>query len=224
MIEQNLEILKKEIDFNKVCVVAVSKTKSVDMIEEAYNLGIRDFGENKVQEFVKKYEYFKEKGYSDIKWHFIGHLQTNKVKYIVDKVYMIHSVDRLKLYNKIKNECIKKESFVNILIQVNATKEEQKSGVYLSKFNDLYSKIREDNFENIKLKGLMTIGPTNGDKNQIIESFKKTKNIYDNIKADNENIEYLSIGMSGDYKLAIEEGSNMVRIGSLIFGKRSYDL
>ena len=197
-------------------MVAVSKTKPVDAIMEAYNVGQRDFGENKVQELRDKITELPK----DIKWHFIGKLQTNKVKYLVDNVELIHTLSSLKLLNKIEGEFAKANKIANLLIQINIGREENKNGILEEELEALIVAI--ENCEFVKVKGIMVILPK-GDEESNRYYFRKSKTIFDTLKKKNyKNIvmDTLSMGMSGDYKIAIDEGSNLVRVGSGIFGNR----
>ena len=204
-----------------VTPIAVSKTKPLPMLEEVYSLGIRDFGENKVQELVDKAEQLPD----DIRWHMIGHLQRNKVKYIVDKVYMIHSVDSLRLAEEISKEAVKRGIIVNILIEVNVAGEESKFGVTPEDTPGLVQEI--SHLPGILVRGLMTIAPfvENAEDNRIF--FSALKKLYVDItnkNIDNVRMDYLSMGMTGDYEVAIEEGASFVRVGTGIFGERSYQV
>ena len=204
-----------------VTLIAVSKTKPLPMLEEVYSLGIRDFGENKVQELVDKAEQLPD----DIRWHMIGHLQRNKVKYIVDKVYMIHSVDSLRLAEEISKEAVKRGIIVNILIEVNVAGEESKFGVTPEDTPGLVQEI--SHLPSILVRGLMTIAPfvENAEDNRIF--FSALKKLYVDItnkNIDNVRMDYLSMGMTGDYEVAIEEGASFVRVGTGIFGERSYQV
>ena len=204
-----------------VTLIAVSKTKPLPMLEEVYSLGIRDFGENKVQELVDKAEQLLD----DIRWHMIGHLQRNKVKYIVDKVYMIHSVDSLRLAEEISKEAVKRGITVNILIEVNVAGEESKFGVTPEDTPGLVQEI--SHLPGILVRGLMTIAPfvENAEDNRIF--FSALKKLYVDItnkNIDNVRMDYLSMGMTGDYEVAIEEGASFVRVGTGIFGERSYQV
>lgn len=206
---------------SEVTLIAVSKTKPVEMLKEAYAYGCRDFGENKVQELVEKYEALPK----DIRWHMIGHLQRNKVKYIVDKVYMIHSVDSLRLAEEISKEAIKKNVSVKILIEVNAANEETKFGTTCENARQLIRDIAK--LPGICIKGLMTIAPfvENAEENRIY--FKKLKKLAVDIMNENiDNIcmEILSMGMTGDYPVAVSEGATYVRVGTGIFGIRQYHM
>lgn len=201
---------------NDIKLIAVSKTKSKEMILEAYNVGQRDFGENKVQELIEKEESLPK----DIRWHLIGKLQTNKVKYLVGKVYLIHSLSSIKLLDKIESEFSKKDTIANVLIQINIGREESKSGVLEEDLNTLIEAIELCNY--VKVKGIMVIIPKGNDESNRFY-FKKSKEIFEylkNKKYKNIKMEILSMGMSNDYKVAIEEGSNMIRIGTGIFGSR----
>jgi pyridoxal phosphate enzyme (YggS family) len=208
--KESIELLKKEL--GRTLLVAVSKTKSNDAIMEAYNLGIRDFGENYVQELISKMDSLPD----DIRWHLIGHLQTNKVKDIVKRnIYLIESVDSIKLANTINKEAIKNEKIVNILIEVNIVDDPNKTGCRLDELDNLINEVNK--LSNINLKGLMAIGPITDDSKEIIKYFKQMKKLKDKYK-----LELLSMGMSSDYKEALECGTDIVRIGTKIFGKRNY--
>ena len=206
----------------KVQLIAVSKTKPLPMLEEAYTAGIRDFGENKVQELVDKYEQLPK----DIRWHMIGHLQRNKVKYIVDKVFLIHSVDSYRLAEEISKEAVKKQVQVNILLEVNIAGEDSKFGLSDSEETISLAKAVAK-LPGICIKGLMTVAPytENPEENRIF--FAKLRQLAVDIKnenIDNVSIEILSMGMTGDYEVAIEEGATYVRVGTGIFGERDYGL
>lgn len=206
-------------DPEDVTLIAVSKTKPVEMLREAYEYGCRDFGENKVQELLDKYEVMPR----DIRWHMIGHLQRNKVKYIVDKVYLIHSVDSLRLAEEISKEAVKKNVCVNILVEVNVANEETKFGTTCEEVKQLVQDIAK--LPNICVKGLMTIAPfvENAEKNRPF--FSKLKKISVDImeeNIDNITMENLSMGMTGDYTVAVSEGATYVRVGTGIFGVRQY--
>ncbi len=203
----------------EVTLIAVSKTKPVEMLEEAYKEGCRHFGENKVQELVDKYEVMPK----DIKWHMIGHLQRNKVKYIVDKVYMIHSVDSLRLAEEISKEALKKNVAVSVLIEVNVAGEETKFGVAPSKTEELVREIAV--LPGIAVKGLMTIAPyveNPEDNRRYFAALKQLSVDITKKNIDNVSMNVLSMGMTGDYTVAIEEGASFVRVGTGIFGERQY--
>ena len=218
-IKDNIEALEKEIP-NGVKLLAVSKTKPLSDLEEAYEAGIREFGENKVQELVAKEEEF----HKDVKWHFIGGLQTNKVKYLVGKVCLIHSLSSIKLLKQIEKEFGKKNEIANVLIEINIGREESKGGILEEELEDMLSEIEKCNF--VKVKGIMVIIPK-GDSDSNRAYFKRTREIFESLKTrefKNIKMEILSMGMTHDYKIAIEEGSTLVRIGEGIFGKRNYNI
>lgn len=206
---------------SEVTLIAVSKTKPVELLQEAYDSGARDFGENKVQEIVAKYDELPH----DIRWHMIGHLQTNKVKYIADKVYMIHSVDTKKLAETISKEAGKAGRVIPVLIEVNVAKEDTKYGIMPEECEDFIRSI--SNLPGIAIKGLMTIAPfvENGEENRAY--FQTLKQLSVDImqkNIDNVSMEFLSMGMSGDYEVAVEEGASFIRVGTGIFGEREYQL
>ena len=205
--------------YSDVTLIAVSKTKPVEMLNEIYDEGIREFGENKVQEMCEKIEQMP----SDIKWHMIGHLQRNKVKYIVGKVELIHSVDTYRLAEEINIQAKKQNVIVPILVEVNIAHEESKFGISAEDAILLVEEISK--LENICIKGLMTIAPyvENPEDNRLY--FRKIKQLsvdITNKNIDNVSMEILSMGMTGDYMVAIEEGATMVRVGTGIFGERNY--
>ena len=222
-IRNNIEEVKKGISSTgseqDVLLVAVTKTHSPDEINEAIDCGITDIGENKVQEILDKYDKVKP-----VRWHMIGHLQTNKVKYIIDKVCLIHSVDSLKLAKEINKRAAAHDKVMDILIQVNAAHEESKWGIDPKDTGALINEILE-NCPNVRIKGLMSVAPYADDQDEIRPFFAEVKQLYDEYaKIDHEMIdfEYQSMGMSHDYLTAIEEGSNLVRVGTAIFGARVY--
>ena len=230
MLRENLQEVEERIqeacrragrDRSEVTLVAVSKTKPVSMLKEAYDLGVRVFGENKVQGIREKYEALPK----DIEWHMIGHLQTNKVKYIADKVSLIHSVDSLRLAETIEKEAVKHNRIVDILIEVNVAEEESKFGIKTSEVLALAENVVQ--LPHIRLRGLMTIAPfvENPEKNRAI--FANLHELYVDIKdknIDNGTVSILSMGMTNDYEVAIEEGATMVRVGTGIFGARDYSV
>lgn len=229
MIEENIKQVEDNItkacqksgrDRSEVTLICVSKTKPVSMVEEAYNAGQRDFGENKVQEINDKFPVLP----NDINWHLIGHLQRNKVKYIINKVHLIHSVDSVRLAEQIQNEASKAGKIMNILIQVNVANEDTKFGLQIAETEDVVREIAT--FPNIHICGLMTIAPftDNPESNRIF--FRKLKQLSVDIKSkniDNVSMDCLSMGMTGDYQVAIEEGATLVRVGTGIFGERIYN-
>lgn len=206
---------------NEVTLIAVSKTKPAEMIQELYDAGCRNFGENKVQELIDKYEILPK----DICWHMIGHLQRNKVKYIVDKVSLIHSVDSLRLAQTIEKEAEKKNCVVDILIEINMAREESKYGIYPEELEALLREI--SHLSHIRVKGLMTVAPNvkNPEENRkIFTEMKKLSVDIAKKNIDNIIMSILSMGMSNDYNIAVEEGANMVRVGMSIFGARNYNI
>lgn len=228
MITENQEQVRKNIDEacrmagrdpKEVTLIAVSKTKPVSMLKEAYDAGARCFGENKVQEIMDKHPQLPE----DIQWHMIGHLQRNKVKYIVDKVSMIHSVDSLRLAQTIEQEAAKHNVCVPVLLEVNVAQEESKFGLKMDEVLPLIETIAD--FPHIKVQGLMTIAPyvENAEDNR--DFFRQLKKLSVDIEAKNINnvsMSVLSMGMTGDYQVAVQEGATMVRVGTGIFGERNY--
>ena len=204
-----------------VTLIAVSKTKPVSMIEECMAEGIIDFGENKVQELCDKYKVIAK----PLNWHMIGHLQRNKVKYIVDKACLIHSVDSIRLAEQINTEAMKKNTTVNVLIEVNVANEDTKFGVSVEETHSLVQEIAK--LSNIKVKGLMTIAPYVDNPENNRTHFAKLRNLLIDIKSkniDNIDMDILSMGMTGDFEVAIEEGATMVRVGTGIFGQRNYNV
>ncbi|HJA80622.1 MAG TPA: YggS family pyridoxal phosphate-dependent enzyme [Candidatus Mediterraneibacter intestinipullorum] len=230
MLRENLQEVEEKIQSacrragrnrSEVTLVAVSKTKPAATLQEAYDLGVRVFGENKVQEIREKYQVLPK----DIEWHMIGHLQTNKVKYIVDKVRLIHSVDSLRLAEVIEKEAEKQDRIVDILLEVNVAEEESKFGLKTAEVLPLAEKLTA--LSHIRLRGLMTIAPfvENPEKNRAI--FANLHKLYVDIKEkniDNGTVSILSMGMTNDYEVAIEEGATMVRVGTGIFGARDYSI
>ena len=212
-IQKNLKRIKKEVGDN-VLVVAVSKTKSIDCIKKAYETGHRDFGENKIQEMTSKFNDLPK----DINWHMIGHIQTNKVKYLAPYVSLIHSLDSLKLAKEINKQAIKNNKIIECLIQYRISNEETKFGLNENEVMDIIK--LQDNFSGLRITGLMGMASFVDDQNVIDKEFKKLKNLFDKIKLSNKNFKIISMGMTLDYNLAIKNGSNMIRIGSKIFGER----
>ena len=222
-VEQNIKEACKRANRKRseVTLISVSKTKPIETLKEAYDLGVRVFGENKVQELEQKIPAFG----SDVSWHMIGHLQRNKVKYIVGKVDLIHSVDSLRLAEEIQKESEKKNVVSNILIEVNVAEEESKFGITCEEVLDLVKTISK--FPNIHIRGLMTIAPYVVDSEENRWIFRKIKDLSVDIKdknIDNVNMDILSMGMTGDYTVAIEEGATHVRVGTGIFGERNYNV
>jgi pyridoxal phosphate enzyme (YggS family) len=201
-----------------VTLICVSKTRKVSEIREAYACGARDFGENKVQELIEKYDCLDV----DIRWHFIGHLQRNKVKYIVGKVHLIHSLDSIRLLQEIEKRYRDKDEIANLLIQVNIGEEDTKTGVAVEEIDALIKAAEECN--NIRIRGLMATIPIGNEEN-CRRYFSQMKNIFEHLKTfkhKNVSMDFLSLGMSGDFQIAIDSGSNMIRLGESIFGARDY--
>lgn len=231
MLKENYDAVAKKVEEacekvgrnkDEVTIIAVSKTKPLSNVVELQQEGVMDFGENKVQELCEKYESIEH----PVRWHLIGHLQTNKVKYIVDKVSLIHSVDSLKLAKQISKEAVKKSVTVPILIQVNIAKEESKFGLEDTK--DVFELVEEvSKLPNVKIKGLMTIAPFVDDPEENRPYFRQMHQLFVDIEQknfDNVSMDTLSMGMTNDYEVAIEEGATMIRVGTGIFGARSYQI
>lgn len=229
-IKGNIENIENKIDNackvsnrnkEEVTLIAVTKTVDVDAVNEAIEAGITDVGENKPQELARKFEVIGDK----VKWHLIGSLQTNKVKYIIDKVYMIHSIDRLSLCDEIQKRAEKIDRTIKCLVQINISKEESKHGIYEEEAIEFIKNISK-NYPNLRIQGLMTMAPNTEDEEFVKSVFEKLKEL--SIKIKNENInnvsmEKLSMGMSNDYELAVQAGATYVRVGTSIFGQRKYN-
>ena len=214
-IEQQISNIKNEI-LDKADLIAVSKTRTIQEIKQAYNSGQLKFGENRVQEIVDK----QSKLPDDIEWHMIGHLQKNKVKYIAGFIKLIHSLDRISLAKEIDKQAKKENRIIDCLIQIKISKEDSKFGLKIEDFTDFYKNM--ESFKNINIIGLMGMATFTSDIKVIGEEFKMIKRIYDNVASIDPKFRVLSIGMSDDYNIAIENGSTMIRVGSKIFGKRNY--
>jgi len=222
-IAENIDIVKANLPAN-VKLVAVSKTKPANLLMEAYDYGQRAFGENKVQELVWKFEELPK----DIEWHFIGHLQSNKAKYLVPFVHLIHGVDSFKLLKAIDSEAKKTDRIIHCLLQFHIAEEETKFGFSLSEAEEM---LNSDDFlqlRNVKLSGVMGMATYTDDENQIRKEFAHLKTIFEMLKSNyfssEPEFKEISMGMSGDYRIAVQEGSTMVRIGSTIFGERNYSM
>lgn len=228
MLKENLKLVDEKIikackksgrNREDVTLIAVSKTKPVEVLKEAYDLGVRVFGENKVQELVDKYDALPK----DIHWHMIGHLQRNKVKYIIDKVDLIHSVDSVRLAETIEKEAAKRDLIVNILIEVNVAGEDTKFGLAPEEVDGFIDEI--SGFSHIRVAGLMTIAPYVGNPEENRDVFARLRKLSVDIASknvDNVNVSILSMGMTNDYEVAVEEGATIVRVGTGIFGERDY--
>ena len=214
-IAENLQKIKSEIP-SRVKLVAVTKTYPLDVIMQAYNAGHKIFGKNRVQELTEKHQQLPQ----DIQWHLIGHLQTNKVKFITKFVSMIHSVDSMKLLAEI-NKCAEKiNRVIDCLMQIHIAQEETKFGLSFEEAEEIMKSKDFSSMKNIRMTGLMGMATLTDDENQIRKEFKSLKNFFDKLNTNDSRLTTLSMGMSSDYKIAIEEGSNLIRVGSLIFGLR----
>lgn len=217
MIKENIALLKKSIP-SGVTLIAVSKTKPNEAILEAYEAGQRDFGENYVQELVDKHEQLPK----DIRWHFIGHLQSNKVKYMAPFVHMIHGIDSFKLLEEVNKQAKKHNRIINCLLQIYIANEETKFGLSFDECESILTSDELKTLTNINICGFMAMATNTDNETQIRNEFKSLKDFHTGMSVDFPQLTTLSFGMSSDYKIAIEEGSNMVRIGSIIFGERNY--
>lgn len=217
--QKNYFDIVKELNEKNVTLVAVSKTKPIEAIKELYDLGHRDFGENYVQELEEKHQQLPK----DIRWHFIGHLQSNKVKYIAPFVHLIHGIDSFKLLKEVDKQAKKINRFIDVLLQIHIAQEETKFGLDDNELNEIFNSKELYELKNARICGLMGMASFTEDKEKVRSEFKYLKSLLDkHAKSQTSNVELhtLSMGMSGDYTIAVEEGSNMVRIGSLIFGER----
>ena len=215
-ISENLKNLKTTLPEN-VTLVAISKTKPISDLMEAYEAGQRIFGENKIQEMETKWQEMPK----DIQWHMVGHVQRNKVKDMAPFVSVIHAVDRLRLLREINKEAEKNNRTIDCLLQIKIAEEESKFGMEEKDAIELLTSEDYKNFKNVRVVGLMGMATFTEDKKQISEEFSKLKSVFDSLK-ETHNLSILSMGMSGDYPIALENGSNMVRVGSAIFGEREY--
>lgn len=215
-----LNKITKFVEEHHATLVVVSKTYSSDRIMEVYERGIRIFGENKVQEILEKSDVLP----ADIQWHMIGHLQSNKVKQIVPFITLIHSVDSEKLLKEIQKQAKKIEQKVDVLLQMHIAKEDTKYGLDENELKTILENLNSGKYSHVNIRGMMGMATFSDDENIVRNEFKTLKVLFDSVKLSLKSPDFdtLSMGMSGDYELAIEEGSNMVRIGSLIFGKRNY--
>jgi len=216
-IKENLISFKNQLP-ESVSLVAVSKTKPVSDIKEAYDAGQRIFGENKIQEMVNKYDVLPK----DIQWHMIGHLQSNKIKYMAHFVDLIHGVDSLSTLKEIDKQARKHQRLIKCLLQVKIAKEDSKFGLSIENTQSILSSEVLSNLKNLQVVGLMGMASFTSDMEEVSKEFSNLKSLYDQINKGNHKLSILSMGMSGDYKIAIENGSNMIRVGSAIFGERNY--
>jgi pyridoxal phosphate enzyme (YggS family) len=217
LISTNLEKIKTTLP-NHVELVAVSKTKPIEDIQQAYNVGQRVFGENKIQEMVEKYDSLSK----DIQWHMIGHLQRNKIKYMAHFVELIHGVDSFKTLKEVNKQAKKHHRVINCLLQVKIAQEETKFGLTFTEIEQILNSEEFKGLENIKVQGLMGMASFTSNQKQVKEEFTALSTFFNNLK-DKNNFSTLSMGMSGDYQLAIDCGSTMIRVGSAIFGNRNYN-
>ena len=215
MITKRIKEIRDSIN-KDVELVAVSKTKSNKEILEAYNAGQKVFGENKIQEMTKKYEELPK----DIKWHMVGHVQSNKIKYMAPYVDLVHGIDSLKSLKILNKEAKKNNRVIKCLLQLKISDEFTKFGLSKEEIESILNSINILDLMNINIAGIMTIGSFTENMNVVVKEFDKTKKIFDSLKTAFPNLKILSMGMSNDYKIAINRGSNMIRVGSLIFGKR----
>ena len=213
--KENFTRIVEELKARNVTLVAVSKTKPVEDIRELYELGQRDFGENYVQELVEKQQQLPQ----DIRWHFIGHLQSNKVKYIAPFVHLIHGIDSLKLLKEVNKQALKLSRVIEVLLQVHIAQEETKFGLNEEELRDLLGQ-HHSHLASVRIAGLMGMASFTEDEDQVRREFQTLKKNFDEVQSSEHQLHILSMGMSSDYKIAIREGSNMVRIGSLLFGER----
>ena len=202
-----------------VVLVAVSKTKPEENLLEAYNAGQRVFGENKIQEMTEKWENLPK----DIEWHMIGHVQSNKVKYMAEYVNLVHGIDRLKLIKELNKQAQKHDRTINCLLQIKIAEEDTKFGMDINDAEAILNKNFKKTYPNVNVVGFMGMATFTNDEEQVQREFKTLKSHFDRLSKDHNSLKILSMGMSGDYKLAITEGSTMVRIGSAIFGERNYN-
>ncbi len=221
-IAKNIDLVKASLP-TQVQLIAVSKTKPIEMLIEAYSHGQRAFGENKVQELVGKFEKLPK----DIEWHFIGHMQTNKVKYIAPFIHLIHGIDSFKLLKTINTEAKKIDRIIPCLLQFHIAEEETKFGFSLAEVEEMLESDEFKLLEHVKISGVMGMATYTDDENQIHKEFASLKTYFNQLKSsyfkNSPEFKEISMGMSGDYRIAVEEGSTMVRIGSTIFGERSYN-
>ncbi|MBV7441886.1 YggS family pyridoxal phosphate-dependent enzyme [Weeksellaceae bacterium TAE3-ERU29] len=216
-IVDNYNKIKNTIPEN-ITLVAVSKTKPIEDIQELYDAGVRDFGENKIQEMCEKHEALPK----DIRWHMIGHVQSNKVKYMAEFVHLVHGVHKLSLLKEINKRAEQENRVQNVLLQVKIAEEDSKYGMQLHEAREILESEKYETYKNVKVVGLMGMATFTDDTEQIREEFKALNQLFLNLKKDYPQLKTLSMGMSGDYEIAIKEGSTLVRVGSKIFGERNY--
>jgi len=218
-IQENLHNITSQLP-KQVTLVAVSKTKPIEALQEAYDAGQRIFGENKIQEMTQKWEQLPK----DIEWHMIGNLQRNKIKYMAEYVSLIHGVENLKLLTEINKQARKHNRVINCLLQIKIAEEDTKAGMTPEEAKNIISSEDVLDMKNIKIVGLMGMASFTDNQDQVAHEFGNLQTIFDALKAENSEFETISMGMSSDYKLAIDNGSTMIRIGSSIFGARNYNI
>jgi len=218
-IQKNLLEIQSKLS-EDVVLIAVSKTKPISALEEAYRAGQRVFGENKVQEMVEKWQALPK----DIHWHMIGHVQRNKIKYMAEFVELIHGVDSIKTLKEINKQALKHNRKISVLLQVKIAREESKFGIPLEELEDFMSNIKTLELDNVNFQGFMGMASNDPSQDIVREEFSILKQLYDQYRKEFTTFEYLSMGMSGDYLLALDQGSNMIRVGSAIFGLRNYSI
>jgi pyridoxal phosphate enzyme (YggS family) len=216
---ENFLRIKEELKLFNAELIAVSKTKPASDIQELYEMGQRNFGENYVQELTEKIPQFP----SDLNWHFIGHLQSNKVKQIADLTHLIHGIDSIKLAKEISKFGLSKNKKINCLLQIFIADEETKFGLDRDEANELFNEYAKGNLAGLQINGLMGMASFSDDKTKVGNEFKSLHNLFLEFQKSDSNIQTLSMGMTGDYKIALDNGSNMIRIGSAIFGERNYN-
>lgn len=216
-IQENFKKIQEQIP-EGVTLVAVSKTKPVEDIQTLYDLGQRDFGENKIQEMCEKYEVLPK----DIRWHMIGHVQDNKIKYMADFVHLIHGIDKAKRLKEVQKQAQKASRIQQVLLQIHIAEEDTKFGMNLLEAREVLNSESIKSYPNVKIVGLMGMATFTNDLEQVKKEFQQLNSLFVELQKDYPQLEHLSMGMSGDYDIAIQEGSNMVRVGSAIFGARNY--
>lgn len=216
-IKENYESICNTLQ-DEVLLVAVTKTRTIEEIKELYELGHRDFGENRIQEMVEKAELLPK----DIRWHMIGNVQENKIKHMADFVYLIHGVDKAKRLKEIQKQALRNNRVQKVLLQVKIADEDSKFGMEINEAKEIMNSENLDKYKNVEVIGLMGMATFTDDMEQVQSEFKELNDLYKTLKSEFPQLKTLSMGMSGDYKIAIIEGSNLIRVGSAIFGERSY--
>lgn len=216
-IKENYESICNTLQ-DEVLLVAVTKTRTIEEIKELYELGHRDFGENRIQEMVEKAKLLPD----DIRWHMIGNVQENKIKHMADFVYLVHGVDKAKRLKEIQKQALRNNRVQKVLLQVKIADEDSKFGMEINEAKEIMNSENLDKYKNVEVIGLMGMATFTDDMEQVQNEFKELNNLYKTLKSEFPQLKTLSMGMSGDYKIAIKEGSNLIRVGSAIFGERSY--